>query len=445
MPAIEEIGIQPVPPEQRTGTWSDLFAINFAFAVNPLYFVLGAIAVTEFGLPLWWAVACSVLGVLLAFAILTPLAQVGSDFGIPGQVSLRAFLGIWGARGLSSGYRTVAALYWFAAQAITAAYAVRALVDALAGVDLGIVPVAVGLAAVQALLAVVGFDVIRYVSKVVLPLGLVFVGVMLALYLSSDDPRFAVGRVFASPDQHLRWAGFAAWLTLIVGSTLTFLPSVADFTRYTRSRRDIRIGLVASSALAMVVTTFVGAYAAVATGTGKGSFEVVTTLTGSKAVLAFVLLTLVIQVTSVNIGNAYQAGLSLVNAAPRLGRPFATALGACAGIALAAVPDLVDSAANWTTRLGNVSAPLAGVVIIEYLVIKRQQIDVQALFDPRGQYRYVGGVNVAAMVSIAIGVVVYSLVPDALVKVAWGGGVAALVYLLLQPGQQHWLRARGAA
>ena len=445
MPAIEEIGIQPVPPEQRTGTWSDLFAINFAFAVNPLYFVLGAIAVTEFGLPLWWAVACSVLAVLIAFAILTPLAQVGSDFGIPGQVSLRAFLGIWGARGLSSGYRTVAALYWFSAQAITAAYAVRALVDALAGVRLGIVPVAVGLAAVQALLAVVGFDVIRYVSKVVLPLGLAFVGVMLGLYLSSDDPRFAVGRVFHSPDQHLRWTGFAAWLTLITGSTLTFLPSVADFTRYTRSRRDVRIGLVASSALAMVVTTFVGAYAAAATGTSKGSFEVVTTLTGSKAILAFVLLALVIQVTSVNIGNAYQVGLSLVNAAPRLGRPFATALGACAGIALAAVPDLVDSAANWTTRLGNVSAPLAGVVIIEYLVIKRQQIDVQALFDPRGQYRYVGGVNVAAMVSIAIGVVVYSLVPDALVKVAWGGGVAALAYLVLQPGQQRWLLVHGAA
>lgn len=444
MPVIEEIGIQPVPREQRTGTWADLFAINFAFAVNPLYFVLGALAVTEFGLPLWWAVLCSVLGVLLAFAILTPLAQVGSDYGIPGQVSLRAFLGIWGARGLSSGYRTIAALYWFAAQAITAAYAVRALVDALAGVRPGIVPVAVGLAAVQALLAVVGFDVIRYVSKVVLPLGLAFVGVMLGLYLSSNDPRFAVGRVFHSPDQHLRWAGFAAWLTLIVGSTLTFLPSVADITRYTRTRRDIRIGLVASSALAMVVTTFVGAYAAAATGSGKGSFEVVTTLTGSKPILAFVLLALVIQVTSVNIGNAYQVGLSLVNAAPRLGRPFATAVGACAGIALAAVPDLVDSAASWTTRLGNVSAPLAGVVIVEYLVIKRQQIDVEALFDPRGRYRYVGGINVAAMISIAIGVAVYSLVPDSLVKVAWGGGVAALVYLLLQPVQQRWLLARGS-
>lgn len=445
MPPIEEIGIQPVPREQRTGTWSDLFAINFAFAVNPLYFVIGAIAVKEFGLPLWWAVAASVLGVAFAFAILTPLAQVGSDFGIPGQVSLRAFLGTWGARALSSAYRTIAALYWFAAQAITAAYAIRALVDALAGVHLGVVPVAVGLAAVQALLAVAGFDVIRYVSKVVLPLGLAFVGVMIGLYLSSDDPRYAVGRVFHSPDQHLSWTGFAMCLTLVTGSTLTFLPSVADFTRYTRSRRDVRIGLGISAIVAMLVTTFVGGYAAAAIGTTKGSFEVVTSLTGSKAILAFVLLALVVQVTSVNIGNAYNVGLSLVNAAPRLGRPFATALGACAGIGLAAVPDLVDSAASWMTRLGNVSAPLAGVVIVEYLVVMRQRIDVPALYDPRGPYRYVGGVNAAALVSIAAGVTVYSIVPDELLKVAWGGGVAALTHLALQPTQQRWLVAHGAA
>ena len=444
MPAIEEIGIQPVPREQRTGTWADLFTIMFAFAVNPLYFVLGAIAVAEFGLPLWWAVACSVLGVSLGMAILIPLAQVGSDHGISGQVSLRAFLGTWGARGPSSAYRTVAALYWFAAQSITAAYAIRALADALAGVHVGIVPVAVGLASLQALLAVAGFDVMRYVSRVVLPLGLAFVGVMIGLYLSSDDPRFAVDRVFASPDQHLRWTPFAAWLTLIAGSTLTFLPSVADITRYTRSRRDVRIGLFASSALAMVVTTFVGAYAAAATGTTKGSFEVVTTLTGSKAILAFVLVALVIQVTSVNIGNAYNVGLSIVNTAPRLGRPFATALGASAGIALAAVPDLVTSAASWTTRLGNVAAPLAGVVIVEYLIVKRQHLNIPDLFDPRGRYRYIGGFNVAAMVSIAVGVVVYSLVPDSLVKVAWGGGGAAIAYLLLQPLQQRWLRARRA-
>ena len=443
MPAIEEIGIQPVPREQRTGGWPDLFAIMFAFAVNPLYFVLGAIAVAEFGLPLWWAVACSVLGVVIGMAILVPLAQIGSDHGIPGQVSLRAFLGTWGARGPSSAYRTIAALYWFAAQAITAAYAIRALLDALAGVHVGIVPIAVALASVQALLAVAGFDVMRYVSKVVLPLGLAFVGVMIGLYLSSDDPRFAVGRVFDSPGQHLRWTPFAAYLTLIAGSTLTFLPSVADITRYTRSRRDVGIGLLASSAVAMLVTSFVGAYAAAATGTSKGSFEVVTTLTASKAILAFVLFVLVIQVISVNIGNAYNVGLSIVNTAPRLGRPLATALGACAGIALAAVPDLVDSAAHWTTRLGNGAAPLAGVVVVEYLIVKRQQLDIPALFDPRGRYRYIGGFNVAAMVSIAVGVVVYSLVPDELVKVAWGWGVSAVAYVLVQPLQQRWLLARG--
>ena len=440
MRAVEEIGIQPVPQEQRTGTWVDLFTIIFAFGINPLYFVLGAIAVAEFRLPLWWAVGCAVVAQVLSYSILTTVSRVGCDYGIPGQVALRAFLGIWGARALSSGYRTVAALYWFATQAITAAYAIRALAGPLAGVHLRIVPVAVVLAALQALLAVLGFDVLRYVTRVVLPLGLAFVGVTIGLYLTSDDPRFAVGRVFHSPDQHLAWTGLAGYLTLMVASQLTFLPSIADFTRYTRSRRDTHIGLYLSTTLSTIVTTFVGGYVAAAIGTTKSPFEIAPSLTASKAVLAFLLLALIVQSTAVNIGNAYNVGMSLVNAVPRLGRVLATGLGACVGIAVAAVPDLLTSASDWITRLGSVAAPLAGVVLVEYLLVKRQRIDVPALFDPLGPYRYVAGVNVAAMASIAAGVVVYSLLPDELVKVAWGGSVAALTYLVLQPLQQRWLR-----
>ncbi len=443
--AVEEIGIQPVPQEQRTGTWLDLFTIMFAFGINPLYFVLGAIAVAEFRLPLWWAIGCALVAQVISYSILATVSRVGCDYGIPGQVSLRAFLGIWGARALSSGYRTIAALYWFAAQAIAAAYAIRALAGPLAGVHLRIVPVAVVLAALQALLAVLGFDVLRYVTRVVLPLGLAFVGVMLGLYLSSDDPRFAVGRVFDSPDQHLSWTGLAGYLTLMVASQLTFLPSIADFTRYTRSRRDTHIGLYASTTLSMLVTTFVGGYVAAAIGTTKSPFEVAPTLTTSKAVLAFLLLALIVQSTAVNIGNAYNLGMSLVNAVPRLGRVVATGLGACVGVAVAALPDLLTSASDWITHLGSVAAPLAGVVLVEYLIVKKQRIDVPALFDPRGPYRYVGGINAAAAVAIATGVVAYTLLPDELVKAAWGGGVAALAYLALQPGQQRWLRARGAA
>jgi len=94
--------------------------------------------------------------------------------------------------------------------------------------------------------------------------------------------------------------------------------------------------------------------------------------------------------------------------------------------------------------LGSFIGPLYGILIVDFYLIKRQQIDVDAMFSmsPTSRYWYAGGVNRSA---------VYALVPAALVAIAcvlvptlhplanfsWfvGVGVAALAY--------RWL-ARGA-
>ena len=115
MLAVEAYGVEPIPAELRTVRWRDLFAINFTFFVNPVMYVVGALAVVDGGLPLPWAVAATVLGQALAFALLVVIAQPGVDHGLPGQVAMRASFGLWGARGLSSPYRMVAATYWSAA------------------------------------------------------------------------------------------------------------------------------------------------------------------------------------------------------------------------------------------------------------------------------------------------------------------------------------------
>src|SRR5581483_750817 len=247
VPAVEEFGVEPIPAGLRTTRWRDLFAITFTFFLNPVMYVVGAIAVAGFGLPLWWAVAAMVLGQGLAYAVMIPIAEVGVDYGLTGQVAARATLGFWGARLLSSPYRVVAATYWFAAQAIAAGYAIQAVVQAMGGGRPPLVPVALGVAAFHATLAVLGFDVMRWLLRVVLPLSLAFVGVIVALYVSTDDRRFDVGRVFHSPDQHFTWAGFAATITLMAGSSLTLVTSVADFCRYTPTRRDVRIGLAGAA------------------------------------------------------------------------------------------------------------------------------------------------------------------------------------------------------
>jgi NCS1 nucleoside transporter family len=431
VPAVEEYGVEPIPDELRTVGWRDLFAINFTFFLNPVMYVLGALAVVAGGLPLGWAIAAMALGQALAFACLLVVAQAGVDYGLPGQVALRANLGFWGARILSSPYRVVASTYWFAAQSLAGALGLQAVIEAMTGTHVPLVPMALALAAFHATLAILGFDVMRYVLRVVLPVSLVLTGVLVALYLTSDDPSFSPARVFDSPEQQLTWTGFATFVTVSCGASLTIVTNIADFCRYTPRRRDMHIGLGASAVLAIVVTTFVGGYAAAATG-DTNPFVAIAELTSSDALLVVVALAIVVQGIAANITNVYTAGLSLVNSVPRLGRLRATAIVAAAAVALSALPDVVERAQDWITHLGNVAAPLTGVILADYLVLNRTRIDVPALFDPGGRYRYVNGVNVSALVAVAVGIAVYYALPHSSVKVVWGVAVAGGVYLALR-------------
>jgi NCS1 nucleoside transporter family len=383
MPAVEGYGVEPVPDELRTVGWRDLFAINFTFFLNPVMYVLGALAVVVGGLPLPWAVAAMVLGQAIAFACLIPIAQAGVDYGLPGQVAMRASLGFWGARILSSPYRVVASTYWFAAQALAGALGLQAVIQAMSGRHVSLVPMALVLAGFHAVLAVLGFDVMRYVLRVVLPLSVALTGVLVALYLTADDPRYDLARVWRSPDQHLTWAGFATFVTVMCGASLTLVTNVADICRYTPTRRDLRIGLTVSSLLAAAVTTLVGGYAAAATGK-TNPFVALVDLTSSTPLLLILALAIVVQGIAANITNTYTSGLSLVNSIPALGRFRATLLVAAVAVALSAFPSFVDHAQRWITHLGNVAAPLTGVILADYLLVHRARIDVEALFDRDG-------------------------------------------------------------
>jgi NCS1 nucleoside transporter family len=438
MPEVEEYGVEPIPAELRTAGWRTLFAINFTFFLNPVMYVVGALAVVAGGLPLWWAVAAVVAGQALAYAILVIAAQPGVDHGLSGQVAMRATFGFWGARGLTSPYRMAAAIYWFAAQALTGALGFQAIVQAITGDRLPLVPVALALAVVQAAVAVLGFDVMRWLLRVVLPLSLGSAAVLVGLYLASDNPAFAAGRVFASPDQRFTWVGFATFVTVMCGASLTLVTNVADFSRYAPTRRDMRLGLVASALLSVAVTAFIGGYVGAATGE-TNPFVAAAALTTSDVLLTLLLVAIVVQTFSANLTNVYTAGMSLVNAVPRLGRLPATIAAGLMAVVLSGFPAFIEEAQAWITHLGNVAAPLAGVVLADYLLVQRTRIDVPALYDARGRYRYAWGVNLAAVAATVLGVGIFYAVPHELVKVVWGVSAAALAYLALSSLQARLL------
>ena len=68
---------------------------------------------------------------------------------------------------------------------------------------------------------------------------------------------------------------------------------------------------------------------------------------------------------------------------------------------------ILSSAETFLSFMGGYAvflAPIAGIIASDYWLVKRQNIDVPALYDPRGRYRYKGGVNWRAVVAMLLAI-----------------------------------------
>ena len=201
------------------------------------------------------------------------------------------------------------------------------------------------------------------------------------------------------------------------GASLTLVTNIADLCRYTPTRRDVRIGLFASSVLAV-------AYRPSSAGSGRGHRRAQPVHRGRRAHGRRACARADAR-RDRRPGHRRQHHERLHGRhvarkrGSRVGRLVATIVAAAAAVALSAFPDVIEEAERWVGYLGNVAAPLTGVVLADYLVTQRSGSTSRRCSTP-GRYHYVRGVNAAALVAVAAGVIAYSLVPDAWVKVVWG-------------------------
>jgi cytosine/uracil/thiamine/allantoin permease len=120
----------------------------------------------------------------------------------------------------------------------------------------------------------------------------------------------------------------------------------------------------------------------------------------------------------------------------RLGRFWTTLIISALGIVLSAIPDVASGYTTYVGMLGNVFSPIAGVLIADYVFVKRGRIDLVALYEPNGPYWYWKGVNPVAVIWTVLGFLAYMFVIPAewirvvVTLVATGAGYWATVQLL---------------
>jgi len=59
---------------------------------------------------------------------------------------------------------------------------------------------------------------------------------------------------------------------------------------------------------------------------------------------------------------------------------------------------------RWLIAYSALLGPIGGILIADYFVLRRCRLDLHALYDEAGEYRYTRGVSVVAIVALVAGV-----------------------------------------
>ena len=443
---VEQFGIEPIPAALKTVRWYDLFFIVINFLINPATILTAGMAVVA-GLSFWAAIAAQTLGCLIAFTAYVAMATIGVDYGLPGQVATRMTFGVSGSRWLTSLLRAIASVYWFAFQSIAGSLIIVNAWDQWSGKHHSLLLVSIVFSLGQVLVAVIGYDSLKSLSRVAFPVKLLILASLLLTMARSSNPNFHPDHVFHYASKAgWSWPIFVVWTNGMAAAWLTMITDAADFCRYSRSRKDMWTGTILAALIGTVVASFIGAYGAAATlGASSNIFNVVAGISSSNWMLLAIVILIILENWTINVLNLYTGGLSLANMFEGVGRFWTTLVVGVAGVLLSTRPAVVQGYTQYTTDLGNLFAPIAGVLLADYLFIKRGRLDVSALYRKNGPYCYWHGVNPVGLAWVLLGLGVYLWTPilylQSLVTVLVTGAGYFLSMRLLLPHYQTLSRA----
>jgi nucleobase:cation symporter-1, NCS1 family len=395
-------GIMPVPVEQRTLSAFDLGVLWGDLGIGLLVLVTGALLVP--GLGFGAAFATIVLGSVIGVALLALAASAGASHGVPTMVLFRPVLGVRGSW-LPSVLNVVQLIGWCAVEFWAMSY-VADLVStevfgfSARGVWLALVAiVCVGLA----LWGPVGVTRVwmeRFGAWVI-------VGICLAVTVLVVA-RGGFTQALAAEGQG-GFPTFGQALDLVIAMPISWLPLVADYTRFARRPRGAFFGTFWGYLFANIWLYTLGALlvlAADATADPAGIAVGILAVAGGSVAGILFLAGLLAGETDEAFANIYSGAVSLQNIFPRVSqRTLIIGISAIAtGLAAVFTMTLYES---FLFFLGSIFVPLFGILAADHFVIRRGKVHIDDLYSTEGRYWFSGGVRAWAFVPWLAGFAVF--------------------------------------
>jgi NCS1 family nucleobase:cation symporter-1 len=429
---LHNADLAPTPRGARTWSRWNIAALWVGMSVCiPTYMLASSMILAGMS----WRMA--IFTILLGNAIvLIPLAlngHAGTKYGVPFPAFARAAFGTRGAH-LPSLLRAVVACGWFGIQTWIGGTAIHAILATLwpgwgqlggsfqfMGYGLPEYLAFLAFWALNVYFVWAGTESIRWLETAAAPFLLV-VGVALLMWAASAVG--GIGEILMRSDAlvpeqpattPLRWffGFFMPWLTAMVGYWATLSLNIPDFTRYARSQRDQVFGQAIGLLTTMPLFAFIGVAVTAATVIlfGEAIWNPVDLLARLTAASSSPLLgvgamaVLAIATLSTNIAaNIVAPANSLSALAPRK-ISFRTGGLLAAGAGIVIMPwRLLEAYQGWLISYSGLLGAVGGVMMCDYLVVRRMRLNVVGLYTADGQYSYDNGINGRAMIATGLGI-----------------------------------------
>lgn len=400
--------IAPTSASQRTWSSWNVASLWVGMAICVPTYTLGGVLTAFFGLSVAEALWTILVANVVVLIPLTLNAFPGTRYGIPCPVVMRASFGIIGSN-VPSLIRAFVACGWFGVQTLFGGIAIHLLLAALfdSWAALGSVGEVIGFFIFWVLnisVVIRGAESIKFLEAIAAPLLLLVAFGLIAWAL----PRVSLDEVLAIPANRPEGAPFAGYfmaaLTAMVGFWATLSLNIPDFSRYAKSQRSQIIGQIIGLPLTMFLFSGLGVIlTAASVGLVGETVSDPINLIGkidSPVWVTLAMLMIILATLSTNTAaNIVSPTNSFQNIAPRfIDENRGVLITGVLGILLMSwelmkkmgwlESDIsVESLySNWLLGYSSLLGPIAGIMIVDYFIVKNQQYDLLALYQDNAGY-----------------------------------------------------------
>jgi NCS1 family nucleobase:cation symporter-1 len=450
------------PTRAKDRTWSkwNIASLWVGMAICVPTYALGGVLTAYFGLSVAEALWTILIANIVVLIPLTLNAFPGTRYGIPCPVVLRASFGIIGSN-VPALIRAIVACGWFGVQTLFGGIAIHLMFSAVSDswASLGGTGEVIGFFIfwlANIVIVIRGSESIKHLEAWAAPLLLV-VAIGLIVWAL---PKISLPEVIATPASRPEGAAFAPYfmaaLTAMVGFWATLSLNIPDFSRFAESQKSQIVGQIIGLPLTMLLFAGLGVIltAASASLVGETISDPINLIGQIDSPFWVVLAMIVIIVATISTNtaaNIVSPTNSFQNVAPKyIDENKGVLLTGVIGIVLMSWEltkklgwlesdvSLESLYSNWLIGYSSLLGPIAGIMVVDYFLVRKQTYDLLSLYKDNGVYPawHVPGF-VAFLVPVALTVV--ALTTDHLswfYDYGWftGSLLGAAIYYLMSRG-----------